>query len=92
MRVLGCPRVSVRGPPAEATHAELARELGSPPYQLHRVRKLTRKVRHSSDRAVLTFEVHGVYKDAVSKRQETVRPWGPRYACWTSRYTTGEPF
>jgi hypothetical protein len=36
-----------------------------------------RKVTHSSDRAVLTFEVRRVYKGTVGRRQEVVTSLGP---------------
>jgi hypothetical protein len=46
-------------------------------YRADRVAELMRKVTHSSDRAVLTFEVRRVYKGMVGKRQEVVTSLGP---------------
>jgi hypothetical protein len=62
---------------AQATHAELARKVGTRPYPVDRVRELMRSVERSSDRAVLTFEVRRVHKGAVGQRQEIVTPLGP---------------
>jgi hypothetical protein len=59
-------------PAVAAARAELARELQRRPYRANRVAELRRKVMHSSDRAVLTFEVRRVYKGTVGKRQEVV--------------------
>jgi hypothetical protein len=57
---------------AEAARNELARELQRRPYRADRVAELMRNVTHSSDRAVLTFEVRRVYKGTVGRRQEVV--------------------
>ena len=65
-------RVNVLDPAAVAARAELARERQRRPYRLDRIQELMRKVTNSSDRAVLTFEVHRAYKGAVGKRQEIV--------------------
>jgi hypothetical protein len=62
---------------AQAARAQLAREVGTRPYPVDRVRELMRKVERSSDRAVLMFEVRRVYKGAVGERQEIVTPLGP---------------
>jgi hypothetical protein len=60
-----------------AARAELAREFGTRPYRVDRVRELMRKLMRGSDRAVLTFEVRRVYKGAVGERQEIIAPLGP---------------
>lgn len=65
-------RVNLIDPAAVAARAELAREGQRRPYRPERIQELMRKVTNSSDRAVLTFEVHRVYKGAVGKRQEIV--------------------
>jgi hypothetical protein len=59
---------------AASARDELARERQRRPY---RVAELMRKVTHSSDRAVLTFEVRRVYKGTVGRRQEVVTSLGP---------------
>jgi hypothetical protein len=65
-------RVNLSDPAAVAARAELAREGQRRPYRLDRIQELMHRVTNSSDRAVLTFEVHRVYKGAVGKRQEIV--------------------
>jgi hypothetical protein len=62
---------------AAAAHDELARELQRRPYRADRVAELRRNVTHSSDRAVLTFEVRRVYKGTVGRRQEVVTSLAP---------------
>jgi hypothetical protein len=62
---------------AAAARDELARELRRRPYRADRVAELMRNVTHSSDRAVLTFEVRRVYKGTVGRRQEVVTSLGP---------------
>ena len=62
---------------AAAARDELARELQRRPYRGERVAELMGKIRHSSDLAVLTFEVRRVYKGTVGKRQEVVASVGP---------------
>jgi hypothetical protein len=62
---------------AASTHDELARERQRRPYRADQVAELMRKVTHSSDRAVLTFEVRRVYKGTVGRRQEVVTSLGP---------------
>jgi hypothetical protein len=62
---------------AAAARDELAREFQRRPYRANRIAELTRKVTHSSDRAVLTFEVRRVYKGSVGGRQEVVISLGP---------------
>jgi hypothetical protein len=65
---------------AAAARDELARELRRRPYRADRVAELMRNVTHSSDRAVLTFEVRRVYKGTVGRRQEVVTSLGPALA------------
>lgn len=65
-------RVNLIDPAAVAARAELIREGQRRTYRLDRIQELMRRVTNSSDRAVLTFEVHRVYKGAVGKRQEIV--------------------
>ena len=60
-----------------AARAELAREVETRPYRVDRVRELMRKLTHSSDRAVLTFEVSRVHKGTVGEHQEIVTSVGP---------------
>jgi hypothetical protein len=62
---------------AAAARAELARELQRRPSRADRIAELMRKVTHSPDRAVLTFEVRRVYKGTVGKRQEVVTSLAP---------------
>jgi hypothetical protein len=60
---------------AKAARDELVRELQRRPYRADRVAELRRKLAHSSDRAVLTFQVRRVYKGTVGtvgRRQEVV--------------------
>jgi hypothetical protein len=62
---------------AEAARDELVREVQRRPYRRQRVDELLRKMTHSSDRAVLTFEVRRVYKGRVGRRQEVVTSLAP---------------
>jgi hypothetical protein len=62
---------------AASVREELARELQRRPYQADRIAELRRMVTHSSDWAVLTFEVRRVYKGTVGKRQEVVTSLAP---------------
>ena len=62
---------------ASAARDELAREVQRRPYRRQRVDKLLRKVTHSSNRAVLTFEVRRVYKGTVGRRHEIVTSLAP---------------
>ena len=62
---------------AASARDELAHERQRRPYRADRVAELMRKVTHSSDRAVLTFEVRRVYKGTVGRRQEVVTSLGP---------------
>jgi hypothetical protein len=70
-------QVNQRDRAAEAAREELAREVQRRPYRRQRVDELLRKVDHSSDRAVLTFEVRRVYKGRVGRRQEVVTSQHP---------------
>jgi hypothetical protein len=65
-------QVNQRDRAAAAARDELTREIQRRPPRSQRVDELLRKVAQSRDRAVLTFEVHRVYKGRVGRRQEVV--------------------
>jgi hypothetical protein len=70
-------QVNQRDRAAAAARDQLAREVQRRPYRRQWVEELLRKVDHSSDRAVLTFEVRRVYKGRVGRRQEVVTSQHP---------------